>query len=571
MNPATVLRIYEYQRIGEASRYIFLGASGNFYDSIAPTTPILTVVGATDFAMVVLYNRCYISPHNGETGLSNEKVYVYDGSGTARAAAGTPPSGFTLGVAEGSSSGNDAIEEGTHLFAVAYETASGHITAPGLASGEVAVLAATGGKRADLSSIPVGPSWVTARHILVTKIIPEFSAGTEQYQEWYFLPDGRIGDNTTTVLNDVSFFDIALQDSADILLNQVSEIPAGVFLTTYASRLVSGGEAANKSTVRVSDSAYPESFSSLDGFFNVRPGDAGGGVTNGVEHRSFLYVCKDQRFYVTQDNGGAPSSWEVPSVDAGLGTGPHGISKVLDSEGHSRDQFLIAARSGLFQYLGAIAERELTWNIKGIWDRINDQYFHTVQVVVDPQRELIFVNVPLDSATAPSHVLMGDYSEALDPEGMKWSVWDFPEKPTSILARVNDTTKESFLVYGSSEGGVFAYDETARNDNSTKIEAFYTTHPWEIEDGSLAQIGGLRQKIRGYGSTSILLSNADGTITESYPGFSLSTTPGGDVLSRFDFQSERATVKVSLASIDHWFKVSRYVGFVQQLWLERPE
>lgn len=575
LSPTNVTRIYEYRRVGEASRYIYCTGSGDFYDSLTPSTPILTIGGVSDFSMVVMFNRAYISPHDRVTGITSQKVYIYDPgvSGTARPAAGAAPVATGLAVTEGAATENDSIEKGYHLFAVAFETDSGFVTRPGLSTNQFAVLNATGGKEASLSSIPTGPAGTVARHILTTKIIQNYQAGTEEYQNWYYLPNGKISNNVDTTKGGIKFFDIALQDSADDLLNQLSEIPAGVFMLDFDGRLCVGGEAANKSTIRISPKGNPESFSSLDGFVNVNPGDAGGGVTNGVTHRGTLYISKAQRFYATVDNGGAPSSWSVISVDSGVGTECFGISSVLDSRGHSRDQFLVAARSGLFQYLGAFNERELTWNIRSLWDRINKVYFNKIQVCVDPQREWLVVAIPLDAATENSHILMGDYSEALDPEGIKWSLWNMPKKPTSILIKVDDTTKVSKIIFGSSENNLYEYDDAAYNDFGSMINSFYETHMVEPE-GSVGQINhyaGIRQRIRGNGVLTLRVNAYDLATWESYAGVGLSTTPGKELLIRTDFLSERASFRLTLASANQWFLVNRYTVFCKPMWTERPE
>lgn len=573
LNPSAVTRVHEYRRIGEASRYIYCTSSGEFYDSLFPGTPILSLAGVSDFAMVVMFNRAYISPHNRVTGITSQKLYVYDGAGTARVAAGSAPSGYTLQATEGASTGNASIEKGVHLFAIAFETSSGHITKPGLEGTAVAKLTASGGKDVNLSSIPTGPSGTVARHILCTKILPNYADGTASYQEWYYLPNGRIADNTTTSFQ-FSFFDIALQDSADVLLNQLAEIPAGVFLCDYEGRLCVGGEAQNPSTIRVSDPGMPESFSALDGFVNVSPGDAGGGVTNGVAHRGTLYASKSQRFYATNSGAGSPSAWPVISVDSGIGTECFGISSVLDSRGHSRDQFLVAARSGLYQYLGAFNERELTWNIKGTWDRINKNYFNKIQVVVDPQREWIAVAIPLDANTENSHILVGDYSEALEPTGVKWSLWSIPKKPTSLIIKVNDTTKASTIVFASSENGIFEYDDAARVDiAATKIEAFLESnlmeHPQNM--GGINHFAGVRMRIRGSGTAQVRLTGYDGALTEAYPSIALASAPGAESLVRTDFLCEKASVKLTLNAAGNWFILSRIITFVKPQWMERPE
>lgn len=579
-NDANVTRIHEYRRIGEAARFIFCTGSGNFYDSTAPSTPILTLPGVSDFAMVVMFNRAYISPHDRVTGVASQKVYVYDPgvSSTARAAAGPVPAmGPSFYNDYVTDPPSDAIEKGWHLFTTAYETASGHITRPAICapvfSSSYYAYNAPGGKSIILI-LPTGPAGTVARHILATKVIPNFQVGTQLFQNWYYVPGGRVANNVDPISPLLTFFDVALQDSADILLDQLDEIPAGVFLTDYDGRLCVGGESANRSTVRISPKGTPESFSSVDGFVNVNPGDAGGGVTNAVSHRGMIYISKAQRFYATNDNGGAPSSWPIISVDSGIGTECFGISSVLDSRGHSRDQFLVAARSGLFQYLGAFNERELTWNIRGLWDRINRVYFNKIQVCVDPQREWLVVAVPLDSNTENSHILVGDYSEALEPEGIKWSLWSLPKKPTSILIRVDDSTKVSKILFASSQNNLYQYDDTAYNDfTTTKIESFYETHLVEPE-GSVGQINhyaGIRQRIRGSGSLALSVKSYDAVLQENYPSIALSATPGKETLILTDFMSERASFRFALAAINQWFHVNRYTIFCRSTWTERPE
>lgn len=574
LSPTNVARIYEYRRVGEASRFIYCTGSGDFYDSLTPGTPILSLAGVSDFSMVVMFNRAYISPHNRVTGLTNEHLYLYDPgfSSTARLAAGLAPTATTLQATTGAPTQNDSIEAGVHLFAICFETDSGFITKPGLSEGQYVKHVAPGGRDVNLTGIQTGPAGTVARHILATKVLPGYQDGTQAYQNWYFLPNGRIPNNSTTSYQ-FSFFDVALQDSADEYLDLLEEIPSGVFLVDFDGRLCIGAPIVNRSTVHISKSGNPEMFSSLDGFVNVSPGDAGGGVTNGVAHRGTLYISKSQRFYATQDNGGSPSSWSVISVDSGIGTECFGISSVLDSRGHSRDQFLVAARSGLFQYLGAFNERELTWNIRDLWLRINQVYFNKVQVCVDPQREWIVVAVPLDAATENSHLFVGDYSEALELDGIKWSLWQMPKKPTSILIKVDDTTKKTKIVFGSSQNSLYEYDEAAYNDFGTKIESFFESHLFEPE-GSAGQINhyaGIRLRLRGSGSLSLIVNSYDLTVHEDYAGVTLSATPGGELLYRTDFLSERASFRFTLAAVNQWFLVNRYTVFCRPMWTERAE
>ena len=52
-----VRRAHLYKRLGEAERWLILNDSGSIYDSLSPSTPILTIVGMTDFAFSNFNNR----------------------------------------------------------------------------------------------------------------------------------------------------------------------------------------------------------------------------------------------------------------------------------------------------------------------------------------------------------------------------------------------------------------------------------------------------------------------------------------------------------------------------------
>jgi hypothetical protein len=99
-----VRRIHRFEIPDEPDRMLVLGMAGGtgsiFDASVNFTTPILQIVGMTDFSMVSLFGRAYISPHNGEEGLQDTPIYVYDPAEApaARIAGGNPPSDFDLVV-----------------------------------------------------------------------------------------------------------------------------------------------------------------------------------------------------------------------------------------------------------------------------------------------------------------------------------------------------------------------------------------------------------------------------------------------------------------------------------------
>ena len=563
-----VVRSYEFKKRNEASRLLLLDDTGKIWDSsTAMLVPVLNIATMVDFSAVTMFERVYISPHNGQKGLNNEVVYVYDGSGAARAAAGTGPSGYTLEVVDSSTAG--VIQKGTHLFSVAFETSSGHITKFGLTGAEVKTYEAPGGKKADISGIPTGgDSSIVARWILVTKIIKDYD-GNPKDKDWYFLPSGRIGDNVTTVLNDVNFYDSDLISSAERLMNQLATIPAGSCITSYGARLVVGGEWTNDATARASEPGYPESISDLDGFINFDPGDAGEGLRHMVEFHNMLYAFKDFRAYATQDNGASPSTWNAPQIDGSQGCSVHGCSGILDSKGQMYDQVFVCNRTGLHKFVGTFGSgAELSYVIEDYWNRINPLYFHKLSISVDPVVKRIYIAVPLDAATEPSHLLICDFSDGLEYDKIQWIPWEMPKDPSTHWVEVDYSTKRTKFKYGSKDGGVYVYNSSSLNDFGNTIPSHYLPgYVTADSSGDVCQVDAVRVRAIGSGNLKLTLYGLDNVRVKTLPDIALSSTPGKiyfrDVV---EFDNERAALKFAVTTANDWFYVTSIGISIHPLW-----
>lgn len=556
---ASVRRMDILRRPGEAQRLLILNTSGELFDSTNLGTPILTIAAMTDFSVVVISGRAYITPHNGLTGLPGEKVYVYLGSGQARAAAGTSPSGSTIVAANSSVSGT--VEAGTHGFGVAYETNTGYITGPG---GFVS-LVSSGGKKVDVSAIPLGPSHVVARHIIATKLLLDFK-NDFQNQDWFFVPGGRVANNTDTTVT-VDFFDADLQADANYLFDQLDEIPAGVGIGDYRGHMVCWGSDANSSTCYVSKVGEPESTDGAEGFFNANPGDAGSGIRNCTEYRGSLIIQKDRRTYITTDNSENAAFWEVTLLDASVGAECHTVAKIGDFGSVVQDILLIADRSGLRLFNGTFLDDPLSYKIDDLWSRINGGQFHKVSVVVDPVAAKIYCAVPLDGAVDPSHVFVCDYNEGMDPDKVKWCPWVFPKAPTSIVVDTAVATKINYFRFGSIEGGVFDLSPVEFNDSGIGIDhfmefPFLPLHEDEKEEG-FYHYAGIRLRAKGIGNVQISLRNQDNTLTTNPVGISLIPAPGRSTVRKFNFKAEKCAVKLRLSDFNERIYVNSFTLLYQ--------
>lgn len=562
-----VVRFHVYKRIGEVDRYLILNSSGQLFDSAnSLVVPILTIGSMTDFSLAVMYNRAYISPHNGQKGLPGEKVYVYEGSGIARTAAGSSPSGFVIGAAQGAVG---RVEKGKRLFAVVYETASGHLTsygpAPFLQYEDVA-----GGFKVNLSNIVAGPAGTIFKHIVMTKAADLDWDGNQDALEFFFVPNGKIANAESDF--EVDLYDSELQDSADYLADILVDIPAAAGLVVYGERLVTWGEDANDSIFRASEPEEPENFHSVDGKRVVRPG-TGGRITCCVpEVRGQMFIHKDKNTFVTGDTGGPVSNWGVDPVGKGKGTPSiWGAGKVLDEEGASADYYFVADRTGLYQFTGTWPEPALSYKIAKVWKRINKAYFHKVQVFDDPIKQRVYINVPLDASTEPDHVLVGDYQLGLGPDTIRWSVWNFPVGVKSIFVDVKYDTKESILRFAAADSRIYQYRENLLNDfGNAIIASTLTAYVGENDESVVNHYSAIRARIVGSGTCEIRLYGTDNTITLQAPSLILEAAPGQEKTKTFLFEASRASVELKVASINDWFYWNKLVIYMNALWNDLP-
>lgn len=444
-----IIRMYDYV-LQTGQSLLVLTKGGKIYHCIGPDVihgPILTIPNMEDFGFVAIAGRAYITPFktyqgnqgvNYQLGIQNQFLYVYKGDGTpARKAAGTPPIGSALSVTHEATAGK--TDTGIHLIAIVYETDTGHLTALGPAV--FGQLDYNGLFKILVSNIPVSPDpYVARRHIVSTKAIPEYNGDQTGYQ-FFFIPDGEIKNNIDTY-KVVEYYDADLLSDASHLIDNFSEIPAGVSLTTYHSRLVIVGEYGttetltglpegiidNRSIARLSAPGEPEAISKIDGLL-VTPLD-GNPLTNCQEFRDILYLFKRTRTLGYSDNGDEPSSWQEEVIDQGIGAPVHGIATVLDSGSVNVDFLLVADLSGLLIFNGTYARPELSWKIEDQWNMMVKNNFHYIQLVNDSISKKIWMTVP---PPYQQFVFHADYGNGLDPKNIKWARWIFNTKMSSLV------------------------------------------------------------------------------------------------------------------------------------------
>lgn len=361
----------------------------------------------------------------------NQKLNVTDAALVAVYAPGVglPPAPGALIL---QNTDNDGfVDFGFHLVGVVYETDTGYLTAPGPEF--FAGMSFIDVKKAvKVRNIPISSNtFVTKRHLVATKWIPEYNGDQKGFQ-FFFIPEGNIDNNTDTE-KEVSFYDSDLLSDASHLIDNFSEIKAGVNLNTYHGRMVLVGEFANSSLARISAPGEPEAINQVDGLI-IAPLD-GNPLTNAQEFRDILYLFKKTRTLAYSDNNDEPSSWEVDIIDQAVGAPVHGIATVLDSGGVNVDFLLIADISGFMLFNGTYARPELSWKIEDFWLSLTKNDFRFIQVVNDSINKKIWITLP----PPIRHVMLfADYGNGLDAKNIRWAKWIFDSKiATATLIEIN--------------------------------------------------------------------------------------------------------------------------------------
>jgi hypothetical protein len=389
--------------------------------------------------MVPLNGRAYITPYRPNQSF-NDFVYVYNGDGTpARKIGGIPPKDAD-GAFTAATGAAGHVEAGIHIFGVVYETDSGFDTQIGPDTLEV--YTSPGSVKVDLSAIPVSPNaYVDARRIVASKAIdPTLYNGNPEDYQLFFVPDGTINDNVTTILT-VNFFDSELLEDASHLLDLATEVSNGKYLTTYHNRLIICGQGnpSDANIVRVSYPGEYEAFDNVDGFLTVQ--NDGLGIECAQEYRDVLYVFKINQTIAYNDNGDAPTSWPATILDEGLGAASHGVFFVDTREGMNTEFILLANYSGIFIFNGVFQKPELTYKIKDFWLDIDQvDIAEHIQCYNDVLHQILYISIP-----TLFMIFVGDYTNGLNSKDIKWGKWTFDVEPTTITL----IQKDEKLLIGS--------------------------------------------------------------------------------------------------------------------------
>jgi hypothetical protein len=570
-----IRRFFVYKRLNETPRYLILTTSGELWDSLYDV-PLVTNPSFLDFSALNYLNRAYITFHDRVSGIAGSVLQVYEGEGpgTIRPVGGSPPSGFNLALAMSTNSGDLGL--GTYIVAVCFETSTGFITAPGPET--FPTIDSPGGFKLNVSNIPIGPSGTIARRLIISKSIPPgLYTGNQFGYEMFFCPGGRLGDNTTTFIHDIDFFDDDLIDSADYLFDSRNTIPCGLGLTVYNNRMCLWGVPGYEHHVFFSAAIFVETFDQTGGLLYLDPSDAISSIKNVVDHETSLFIQTQDRTYITVDNGNDPDTWRCDPIDKAIGAECFSVSKILDSRGTSIRRFFQGDKSGLYCFeSGTFQDPPFSVNIHDLWQRINKNQFNKVQVIDDPESKVVHIAIPLENATECSHILQGNYWNAFNRYGIlvgsmvRWSLWAFPWNVSSI---VFDTQQDGHVAMKQSgfEGNIYVQDPTVVLDDNTRITSYIQSHLFNTGAKNVDHFGFLETRAEGVGSLNIYLYGTNYVKIQNPPKWNLTQMPNNYLQKPINFYDTKMSVKLMCnLNAGDCFTIFDLSVDIKSLWAETP-
>ena len=350
----------------------------------------------------------------------------------------------------------------------------------------------------------------------------------------------------------------------------------------------------NYSTARFSHAFNPESFDSVTGQVQVRPGD-GQQLRAGFPLRSNFYLCKDHYSgYVADDGINEPSGWAFNEVSAAVGIcGPNAVD-------WTEEWAVSCERSGVYIWYGSDPVKintEMMYDAsnsgKISWQSINWQYASTIWVRIDQVNKMVLIGAPTNGAQSPNVVFMLDYQWLSGAEdiassemvvfsaftgkilahgrGRRWVPWNITANSMCFAERA-DSTQQPFFGNGVANGKIYQqYSSTLQSsDDGVAINSYWSSHflPSHVEE-QIVRMTSLRKLLgaitfRATGVGNLNLSVTTTLRTTQLRSYALSLQPAGDGRRPLNLHGERFSLQVGTSTLNSWFQLEQLIPFLKK-------
>lgn len=491
------------------------------------------------------------------------------------------------------SSGN--IPAGTYMVDVLYNTDTGFLTPPATSPNlNFQIVVGQNNSSITLNNIPIGPSYVTSREILIALVDASGDVG-----DYFFVPSedgGIINDNTTTTTT-LSFFITDLVEDANDQFNVRPVVPAGQGINIYAARLVLWGfPQPDASTLRLSNVGDPETFDlTKESIIVVK--DDGYICTNTAVLNDLLYIFKNKGIYSTFDSGLDPTSWDITTIDQAVGCGFRGLSTASPTlaKGSHSGLIAFADNNGAYLFNGNVQQPEISWKIEDLWSIDVSQVSTIIDIV---NKRIFFYNFPA-SSTLNGLCLVAGFGDGADSQSVEWDIWTYLN---NLRLLIDSTGKFTLVVHILASGKIIQIDSTQFHDyidgtNVSPINNYAILGGQEAVDGAINILAGMRLRVTGDNALRITISGEDDIFTSTpinrvrvpvggplvIQNMPSRTVVRGEIDLQTRFMGERYYIKfesqppvppdetANNIDVDAHFNISRIVLYHSPIYAERPQ
>jgi len=528
--------------VADTDYYLFLMQDNKLYYSTGGARTLVVDPGGTPthFQAIVYGALVFLFFSDGNYGVTEARVWSISGGWVDRITI-IPAAIGTMAAANGAAG---EVTAGVHKLKVVFVTRSGFESSP---TTGVVSYTAPGALKISLTNVPL---WVAGAGHVDAECTKRLIIMTEAGLDKYFLAL-TISDNTTAT-GTVDIADETLREERDFTnhFQYTSPMPSLSTGRIFHERLIANGNSAAGTMSYVSELTSPQSFRGDTGFLDIKHDD-GFRLVQTFQMREVFYFIKTLGIYATHDNGLEPNSWPLMVVSEDVGTTSiSGVSHQSDE-----DFVIIAEFRGLYLFTGA-PPRKISHDIQPTWDTVNIAQLKESKVYIDTVARRILFLTPTGSATRPDKVFVVDYNDGWAKT--KWSVW-----------YTNGTAWRAFIVdypdifIATAASTVRKFSESAITDNGTAID--YANRQGILEPAVVGMnlFGGFDMHVTGSGTLNLKAYGPDGTLLQTFTGFTLATAPEKDLFRRMNIRKERIFLEFSHNDAAAASKISRLVVFAK--------
>lgn len=518
-------------------------------------------------------------------GVGQERVRIFDGQNVDIA--------FRPAVAIDSFSAADTgagqATLGTHFFGFVYQNRTGYSTVPTTQVGDppggppFSITLGTGNRQVTITVTlsPLADGGLSANGNIQAKLFL-IATPANNPNQWFFVP-AAVPPSTTIEQQDVPHliaatltfvFDIddtALYQADDALTQfQLLTDTDGngpikpQFIVAYGTRMCY----AAGTKMYVSDQSNPQRITEADNVV-LMPNQRYIGAAFPLPGGTSLYLSGDKWTSYATDNSGTPSTWSEPiSVSQNLGAS---LQNLICNKTGGNYAWVIT-EGGPYLFNGAFESKPITFLVQDQWKRVNWQAAYAIEIADNSTELKLYIAVPLDGATEPTHTFVFDYQNGQAFDAVDFSIDKYDTATFGGIGVVRETNDATNLWIGpSAVGSISHFDPASHNDNGAAVASIWKSGLMRGNEiaTKMLRVSACDIWARGNGTLNIAVGSLYDKLVVNPPllilsGFptTLTDEPGLIYATRFDLAHvEDWTFQVGTNAVNEWFELSGLVSY----------